>query len=208
MLLNNYSSLYKATIISVFTAIIIAGFSFIIGKENLLLLLNKNLGKFGDFFFNYATYIGDGIVWALFGIYFLIFERKRLPLILLTILISTIFVHTIKGHLIVPNFRPIEVFASMLNQVHTINGVEVHYGGSFPSGHTTQAFSMYLLCCLFSSKKWMIPVGYFLAILVGYSRVYQAQHFPIDVAGGIIVAIISVLISLQIVKKFQKNNYS
>jgi membrane-associated phospholipid phosphatase len=41
-------------------------------------------------------------------------------------------------------------------------------------------------------------------MLVGYSRVYQAQHFPLDVAGGILVAIITVWISLWIQLKIGK----
>jgi membrane-associated phospholipid phosphatase len=38
-------------------------------------------------------------------------------------------------------------------------------------------------------------------MLCGYSRIYLGQHFPMDVGGGIIVAIITVEIS----KKIRKN---
>ncbi len=194
-LFTNYN-FYKATIISLFTAIIIAGFSIILGKENLFLLLNTNFGNFGDFFFLYATYLGDGIVWMIFVLFFLWKDRKQLLLIILSIIISTIIVHFIKGSIFINQPRPLEALSTLKHIIHTIPNITIHLVGSFPSGHTTQAFTMYLLICLIYNKNWIIWVGYVLALLVGYSRVYQAQHFPIDVAGGIIVAIITVYCSI------------
>jgi membrane-associated phospholipid phosphatase len=87
--------------------------------------------------------------------------------------------------------------------VHTIAGVEMHYGGSFPSGHTTQAFTMYFLLCILVEKKYIVYLGLLLSLIVGYSRVYQAQHFPIDVAGGIGVAIFTAFVSIWVQNKFE-----
>ena len=47
------------------------------------------------------------------------------------------------------------------------------------------------------NKKWIVWVGIFMALLVGYSRIYQAQHFPIDITGGIVVAMFTVWVSLK-----------
>jgi membrane-associated phospholipid phosphatase len=199
-LYTNYN-LYKATIISLFTAIMITGFSIIYGKENLFLLLNTDFGKFGDFFFEYATYLGDGMVWVFLVLFFLWKDKKQLLLIALSIIISTIIVHFVKGSIFINQPRPLEALPALKNVIHTIPNVTIHLVGSFPSGHTTQAFTMYLLLCFIYNKKWMVWIGLFFALLVGYSRVYQAQHFPIDVAGGIVVAIITVHLSIYIVKK-------
>ena len=195
---NNYLTFYKANVISFFAALVITGFSIMVGKNNLFLLLNTDLGSNGDTFFKYATYIGDGVVWAIFAVYILIFDRKKLPITLAAIIVSTLIAHYIKGHLITVNPRPTSALPQLKNIIHTIAGVELSYGGSFPSGHTTQAFTMYFLCCILFKKKWIVWVGFFLALLVGYSRVYQAQHFPIDVAGGIFVGIASAWMALWV----------
>jgi membrane-associated phospholipid phosphatase len=200
----SYSNFSKANIISLFAAIIIIGFSIMLGKNNLFLLLNTDFGSIGDFIFKYVTYLGDGVVWALFAIVILWKQKSQLPITIAAIVISTIITHYIKGHLIPINYRPVEALPNARNLIHTITGIEIHYGGSFPSGHTTQAFTMYFLLCLLVNKKWIIPIGFLGAILVGYSRVYQAQHFPLDVAGGILVALVTVWISLWLQLKIEK----
>jgi membrane-associated phospholipid phosphatase len=45
-------------------------------------------------------------------------------------------------------------------------------------------------------------LAFVVALLVGYSRIYLAQHFPLDVGGGIIVAICSVIVSVAVHKWF------
>jgi len=203
MELNKYKTFYRANIISILAAIIISCFSVFIGKNIFFLILNKDLGLVGDIFFKYATYLGDGVVWAIFSIAILFFDKRKLPLTIVAIVVSTIITHYIKGHLCETISRPLDAMPNMLSLIHTIPGVKMHYAGSFPSGHTTQAFTMYLLFCVLINKNWVIFVGFFLALLVGYSRVYQAQHFPIDVAGGICVAIITAWISLWTQKWFE-----
>lgn len=204
MISNNYSNFYKANIISFFAAIIIIGFSIMVGKDNFFLLLNIDLGRVGDTFFKYATYIGDGVVWAIFAIIILWKNRIKLPITFAAIIISTLIAHYIKGHFLPINYRPVEALPNYKNVIHTIAGVEINYGGSFPSGHTTQAFTMYFLLCILMNKKWIFSVGFLLALLVGYSRVYQAQHFPIDIAGGIFVAMVTVWICLWMQIKFEQ----
>jgi len=193
------SSFKKAVTITAIAAIIIFAAVFALGKINLFLLLNNDLGKPADIFFEYWTYMGDGLIFIPVLILFILYRKKFIPLLIAAFIVSTIITHLFKD-LIIPNEpRPTRAITD-ITQIHTVNGVELHTLGSFPSGHTTTAFTIFLLGCLVIDKKWFLPVGFMYALLVGYSRIYLAQHFPTDIAGGMIAAILTLFCSIT----FQK----
>ncbi len=201
----NISAFKTGASFSIATGIILIVFSFLGGKEDLFLLLNHNLGATADFFFQYFTHAGDGIFWVPLALYFIFYKRKLLPLILSAIVLSTLLVQTGKK-IIYPNeVRPIAAIESTSQSpIHTVKGVTVHSNNSFPSGHTTTAFSLFLLSCLLLPYTYFWLIGFTAALLAGYSRVYLAQHFPLDVGAGMICAVITVNLSLQIQKAFDK----
>ncbi|MBT9483900.1 phosphatase PAP2 family protein [Sediminibacterium sp.] len=201
----NLSAFRTGATLSISTGMILILFSFLGGKEDLFLLLNHDLGSSADFFFKYFTHAGDGIFWVPVALYFIFYKRKLLPLILSSIILSTLLVQTGKK-IIYPNeARPTAAIESTLQSpIHTVKGVTVHSNNSFPSGHTTTAFSLFLLGCLLLPYTYFWLIGFTAALLAGYSRIYLAQHFPLDVGAGIICAYITVYLSLQIQKVFNK----
>ncbi len=64
---------------------------------------------------------------------------------------------------------------------------------SFPSDHTTVMFA-FALPFLFFRRYKSGTIFVVLASLVGYARVFCGVHFPIDIIGGFLVALIVTLI--------------
>ncbi len=76
---------------------------------------------------------------------------------------------------------------------------------SFPSGHTSMAFATATTLSL-EFKKWYVVVpAYLWAAGVGYSRLYQGEHYPSDVLAGAAVGAGSALLSHWLTKKVFKH---
>lgn len=63
---------------------------------------------------------------------------------------------------------------------------------SFPSDHTAVAFALGFSLFLIN-KKWGI-IFLILAFLIGFARIFCGLHYPLDVLGGILIALFAVLI--------------
>src|SRR5471030_2706590 len=82
------------------------------------------------------------------------------------------------------------------------------HGKSFPSGHTSMAFSTAATLSI-EYKKWYVTVpAYLWASSVGYSRLYLGKHYPSDVLGGAVVGVGGGLASHWINEKLFKHYYS
>jgi len=54
------------------------------------------------------------------------------------------------------------------------------------------------MACLLIPARWILPIGFVYMLIVGYSRIYLAQHFPLDVGAGMIAGLLSVYFALRL----------
>lgn len=88
--------------------------------------------------------------------------------------------------------------AAMLNLDHrpfmdisTLHQLVPHAGGkSFPSDHTTASTAVALTVLYFTKFKKTGVLLLLGALLIGFARVYVGVHYPLDILGGIVAALI------------------
>ena len=116
-------------------------------------------------------------------------EKKALLLIILGIPISILLIKGI--HIFISEPRP---FVTLHFLPLTDNNPDL----SFPSRHAT-IMAVIAFAYSYFKSKWAL-LFLVLMILVGFSRIYVGVHYPLDILGGFITGIISLVIAKQILK--------
>lgn len=122
-------------------------------------------------------------------------SRANATLMLGSFVVASIVSTSLKH--IVNRERPFEKY-SFIEKVGT--------GGSpsFPSGHTSSAFSLATALSIAKPKWYVIVPSYLWASSVGYSRMHLGVHYPSDVLAGAIVGSGSALLSHKLNQWLQR----
>lgn len=160
---------------------------------------------FFDIFFSYVTPLGDGITLTLV-VLMLLTVRFRYALIvgganIVASAITQFLKHTIFSNVV----RPKKFFEG-IHDIYFVPGIDNHLYNSFPSGHSTCAFSMYFALALLVKNKFLKFTFFLIALLAGYSRIYLSQHFFEDVYAGSIIGVSISALTFFLIGKVQKNS--
>ncbi|WDF79462.1 phosphatase PAP2 family protein [Mucilaginibacter sp. KACC 22773] len=157
-------------------------------REQIFFAVNGWNSPWGDYIEPYMTDLGDGLTAVTLSLVFLLFSYRKFLLLASSYLLTGFVAQVIKYFADAP--RPSLYFKDQWAPVHTVKGVEILTYNSFPSGHTTSAFSAAVVLAYLATKKgWGIP-ALLIAILIGYSRMYLTEHFFEDVIGGSAIGVI------------------
>ena len=161
----------------------------------------------GDSFFSYWTLLGEAYPYFFVALFFYFYQKDKQNTLktALTGLIILVVAFLLKE--IFESPRPAAILEN-LGLDYTFNyvaGIEMHKGAtSFPSGHTASAFALWgLLAFQFSRFRGVQIALFSTAFLVGFSRVYLAQHFVQDTLFG---SAIGISVALWIEYYFNKKS--
>jgi membrane-associated phospholipid phosphatase len=200
----NPHSYFRAAVAVTFGLIILVIiFLLIYGKRNSFLLINGYYNEPLDYFFQYITLLGDGLIYIPIVIYSFVFNRTFLVPLIASIIICTVITYFLKRVVFPDDLRPVSLEMERII-LHKIDGVPMRRLHSFPSGHTSTAFTMALLLSSVMKKKFWAFILPVIAFLVGYSRVYLGQHFATDVCAGMAIGIVSAYLSLLIYDRYRE----
>ena len=163
------------------------------------------VGGSADNFFKYFTHIGDGITVAVIVLAVSLIYRKKFvqyfTLGISTFAISGLAAQFFKRLIFYDIRRPVSVFGP--EHLNLVEGVHMHGSNSFPSGHSTVSFALFIfIAFIFRKYRFVQILCAVLAILAAFSRVYLSQHFIEDIVAGAILGIITFYFLFWII-----NNY-
>lgn len=175
-------------------------------KTELMQWVNVRNTPTADLFFRNVTYLGDG-AFAVLVTVAMAFRSFRYALMgAASFLLSTVIVRTLKELVFTGSLRPLKYFEHSTWQYRIIEGLDIHSYNSFPSGHSTTAFSIFCLLALLDERKGRGWFWALLAIVTAYSRVYLFQHFVEDVYVGSIIGTVSSIVVFLLLSRYWERN--
>jgi membrane-associated phospholipid phosphatase len=166
-------------------------------KPEIHLWINQYNSGFFDWFFKHITFLGDGLFIILPAIVLLFFSLRHFVYLLTSYFSTGLFTQLLKRIFFEDVVRPARYFQDIAS-LHLVDGVKMLGGRSFPSGHSTSAFALFLCLALLSTNRYVKLACFILACLVAFSRVYLSQHFLIDIYFGSIIGSIGAIAFYQV----------
>jgi membrane-associated phospholipid phosphatase len=151
-------------------------------REEIYFAVNSHNYPWADTIAPYMTDLGNFWTVVVLTLLLSLYNYAKAFLLLLINALTALTAQIIKHIFDAP--RPTLYFQNQMSRIHLVPGVDMLKLHSFPSGHTVSAFTTALLFTYWcKNKKWGLPL-LFIAMLVGYSRMYLSQHFFEDVTAG------------------------
>jgi len=160
-------------------------------KNEIHLFINNHNNCFSDTFFRSITVLGDGSMPFILGTIFCLFSFRKALLIASAATLAGLIAQFFKRFIFSGIERPLAHFKGIA-ELHIVQGVDMHYAHSFPSGHAATIFALCFSLSMFSENRLLKTFLLLTAFIVAFSRVYLSQHFLVDVFAGSIIGIISV----------------
>lgn len=156
--------------------------------------------EFMDNLMVFLSHIGEGgLIWFLIAIPMLFFKKTRVCAV---VMILSMGVTLLLGEFLIKNLvgrvRPCNINTEIEMLIKRPSSF------SFPSGHTSSSFAA--ATTIFQWNKKYGVIALVLAVLIGFSRLYNYVHFPTDVLAGMLFGIFVSLLTYHLVKRYKLDN--
>jgi len=185
-------------VIGLYLLLLIVASYFILAfdKVGINVYVNQYVGnRYLNAFFYFVTYLGDGRIATLILIAIILYNVRTGIYATFSFLSSALVAAILKYTYFDDENRPFYVY-QWIEKHHPITyveGVDLHIHNSFPSGHATQAFAIFM-CLAFLSRRPFFAVFFFVvAVITAFSRVYLSQHWLIDITAGSLIGTVTAL---------------
>ncbi len=170
---------------------------------DMVLLINHFSANALDPFFFVVTDIGLGSMAAVIAFLLFLYRFHWGLLMGVGLLFTSLFTNILKRHIFLGVSRPL-LKLCYTDFTRWIDGVELNWHRSFPSGHTMTIFAVCVVLAYLFNRRGLTVFFFVLAVLVGVSRMYLLQHFLIDVTAGAVLGLIASGLALLIVNRWWK----
>ena len=174
---------------------------FCVPKADLHAALNCCHSRFLDCFFSVYTHVAEFGVWLL-GVILFWGNKRRAAFVFVSEILSGVVVQMLKFVFSMP--RPGDMIAAgKMGNIPLVEGIALHTGRSFPSGHAASFAVLAFAVCLLSMqdrptrlRAIATQAACGVLFLAGcYSRIYLSQHFAEDVLVGGVIGFVATAIS-------------
>tara|TARA_B110000967_G_scaffold157207_1_gene162303 strand:- start:5928 stop:6491 length:564 start_codon:yes stop_codon:yes gene_type:complete len=170
-------------------------------KGEVVLSLDAHSTKGLDIFFLIITKAGEITGASVLFVILVFFAEKKYRIIFsLSVILMLLISQGLKHFVYADEHRPSYTYKSL----HYIDGLERHSNHSFPSGHTTAAFTYFTLLALAFNKRYIQVLAPLVAAFVGLSRVYLGQHYLHDIVVGAVLGIVIATIVTHLYSSYLK----
>jgi len=156
---------------------------------------------YGDVFFRAITDLGyHTFYYLVIAPLFWVVDRRRASVLFLLILASGLLNTAAK--LLVHTLRPDPHLARVLDFRPYRSG-----SNAFPSGHAQNAVVFWIYVAWWVGRRWFYGLALAMVVLISFSRLYLAVHFPIDIVGGLAIGAAIMFLLPPVLERWSQSEF-
>jgi membrane-associated phospholipid phosphatase len=156
---------------------------------------------YGDVFFRAITDLGyHTFYYLVIAPLFWVVDRRRASVLFLLILASGLL--NTGGKLLVHTPRPDPHLVRVLDFRPYQSG-----SNAFPSGHAQNAVVFWIYVAWWVGRRWFYGLALAMVVLISFSRLYLAVHFPIDIVGGLVIGTAIMFLLPPVLERWSQSDF-